>query len=56
MRDPRIYPEDILLEIKRIRSFTEEIKNLEDLENNELVLYAVLKALENIWRSSKAYN
>jgi len=39
IRNPRIYLEDILLEIKRIRSFTEEIKSSEDLENLKMSIF-----------------
>ncbi len=49
----RVILEDILEEISRIKKFTKEIEKYNDLINNELVFYAVLKALENIGEAAK---
>jgi uncharacterized protein with HEPN domain len=40
-------------EIEHIREFTREIKEYEDLSQNLMVFYAVLKALENIGEAVK---
>ena len=52
-RDYRLFLEDILEEIERIRRFTEDVKTPEDLEQNDMLLYAVLKAFENIGKATK---
>ena len=52
-RDLKIVLEDIIEEIDRISRFTQEIEDLEDFSENELVLYAVLKSLENIGEAVK---
>ncbi|RMD45975.1 MAG: DUF86 domain-containing protein [Aquificota bacterium] len=52
-RKYKFFLNDILKEIKNIEKFTSNIENLNDLEENELVLYAVLKALENIGEAVK---
>ncbi len=40
-RDYRLFLEDILEEIERIRQFTKDVKTLEDLEQNIMLFYAV---------------
>lgn len=52
-RDPTLLLKDILDNIARIERFTKDISNAEDLASNELVYYAVLKALENIGEAAK---
>lgn len=52
-RNLKIILEDILEEINRIKRFTEGIENYENFSKNELVFYAVLKALENIGEAVK---
>ncbi|RLI77355.1 nucleotidyltransferase [Archaeoglobales archaeon] len=52
-RDLKFILEDIIEEINRIGRFTQEIEDLEDFSENELVLYAVLKSLENIGEAVK---
>ncbi|MCM8760403.1 MAG: DUF86 domain-containing protein [Candidatus Omnitrophica bacterium] len=52
-RDTKLYLEDILEEIKRIQRFAENTKNFEEFSKNDLVLYAVLKSLENIGEAVK---
>jgi uncharacterized protein with HEPN domain len=47
-RSLKLYLEDIFEEIQRIKRFTEGVRNYEDFKNNEMLLYAVLKSLENI--------
>jgi len=51
--DVKLFLEDILDEIQRIKRFVEGIKSFEELQNNEMVLYAVLKAIENIGEAVK---
>ena len=52
-RELKIVLEDIIEEINRINKFTQGIEELEDFLENELVLYAVLKSLENIGEAVK---
>ncbi|HHG75013.1 MAG TPA: DUF86 domain-containing protein [Persephonella sp.] len=52
-RDYRLFLEDILEEIERIREFTKDVKTSEDLEQNIMLFYAVLKAFENIGEATK---
>jgi len=52
-REYKFFLQDILDEIERLKRFTKDIKNPEDLENNELVYYAVLKSFENIGEATK---
>ena len=52
-RNASIYLKDILEEIKKIKEFFSTIKNKRDLDKNELILYATLKALENIGEAVK---
>ena len=52
-RSLKPYLEDILEEIQRIKRFTKGVVNYEDFKNNELLLYAVLKSLENIGEAVK---
>jgi len=49
----RIILEDILEEIERIRRFLEGRGGFEDFARNEMMVYAVLKALENIGEAVK---
>jgi uncharacterized protein with HEPN domain len=44
---------DILDEINKIENFLENINSLQELYDNELVLYATLKSLENIGEAVK---
>jgi len=52
-RDYKLFLEDILEEIERIRQFTKDVKKPEDLEQNVMLFYAVLKAFENIGEATK---
>ena len=52
-RDLKIFLDDILEEIEKIEKFTKGIQKPEDLEKNEVIYYAVLKALENIGEAVK---
>ncbi len=52
-RDTSIYLKDILEEIRKVKEFFSTIKNKEDLDENELIFYATLKALENIGEAVK---
>ena len=52
-RDYKLFLEDIVEEIDRLYRFTKNIKFAEDLANNDLVLYAVLKCFENIGEAVK---
>jgi len=52
-RDLKVVLEDIIEEINRINRFTQGIEDLEELSENELVFYAVLKSLENIGEAVK---
>jgi len=52
-RDYKLFLEDILEEIERIRQFTKDVKKPEDLEQNIMLFYAVLKAFENIGEAVK---
>jgi uncharacterized protein with HEPN domain len=52
-RNLTIILEDILDEIKRIRKFVQGIECCDDFSQNEVVFYAVLKALENIGEAVK---
>jgi len=45
--------EDIIEEIDRIKKFTQGIEKYNNFVENELVFYAVLKALENIGEAVK---
>jgi uncharacterized protein with HEPN domain len=47
-RELKLFLEDIMEEIQRVEGFIKSIKKLEEFEKNEVVYYAVLKALENI--------
>ncbi|MDD3626560.1 MAG: DUF86 domain-containing protein [bacterium] len=52
-RDIKILVQDIEEDIYRIEKFTEQIKNKKQFAENDLVFYAVLKALENIGEAVK---
>jgi uncharacterized protein with HEPN domain len=52
-RSLKLYLEDIFDEIQRIKRFTESVHSYEDFKNNEMLLYAVLKSLENIGEAVK---
>ncbi len=52
-REYILFLKDIIEEIERIKKFISTLEKLEDLSKNELVFYAVLKALENIGEASK---
>jgi uncharacterized protein with HEPN domain len=52
-RNLKVLLEDIIEEIERIKRFTEKIEDDEDFSQNEIVFYAVLKALENIGEAIK---
>jgi len=52
-RDYKLFLEDILEEIEKIRQFTKDVKTPEDLEQNDMHFYAVLKAFENIGEATK---
>ncbi len=52
-RNLKVILEDIIEEIERINRFTQGIQDIEDLSENELVFYAVLKSLENIGEAVK---
>ncbi|WP_353683495.1 HepT-like ribonuclease domain-containing protein [Thermodesulfovibrio sp. 3907-1M] len=45
--------QDILEEIKRIKRFNKCINSVEEFSDNELVMYATIKALENIGEAVK---
>lgn len=45
--------EDIIEDINRINNFTQGIGGVEDFAENEVVLYAVSKSLENIGEAVK---
>ncbi|VVB90078.1 Uncharacterised protein [uncultured archaeon] len=47
-RDLRLFLEEMLEEIQRIEGFVKGINKLDEFQKNEVVYYAVLKALENI--------
>lgn len=49
----RVILEDIIEEIDRIKKFTQGIEKYSDFVENELVFYAILKALENIGEAVK---
>ena len=49
----RVVLEDIIEEINRIKKFTQGIEKYGDFVENEIVFYAVLKALENIGEAVK---
>jgi len=52
-REYKFFLQDIVDDIERIKNFISKLDKLEDLENNDLVLYAVLKAFENIGEATK---
>ncbi len=52
-REIKIILQDILDETNRINKFTHEIVNFQTFAKNELVFYAVLKALENVGEAVK---
>jgi len=52
-REYKLFLKDIVENIDLIKKFISNIESLDDLENNKLVLYAVLKAFENIGEASK---
>lgn len=52
-RNVRLYLEDILDEITRIKNFIKNINSYNEFLKNEMVYYAVLKALENIGEAVK---
>ena len=52
-RDYRLFLEDILEEIERIRQFTKDVKTPEDLEQNIMLFYAVLRSFEIIGEATK---
>ncbi|RMA93164.1 HepT-like ribonuclease domain-containing protein [Hydrogenothermus marinus] len=52
-RDLNIILEDIIEEINRINRFTKEINTLEEFLKNEVIIYAVMKSLENIGEAVK---
>jgi uncharacterized protein with HEPN domain len=45
-RDIKDYIEDILNEIAKIEKFTKDIKDIEGFKQNEMVVYACIRALE----------
>ena len=49
----KVILEDIIEEIERIKKFTQGIEKYNNFVENELVFYAVLKALENIGEAVK---
>ncbi|WPX09636.1 HepT-like ribonuclease domain-containing protein [Anaerocellum danielii] len=49
----KVILEDIIEEIDRIKKFTQGIEKYDNFIENELVFYAVLKALENIGEAVK---
>lgn len=49
----KVILEDIIEEIDRIKKFTQGIEKYNNFVENELVFYAVLKALENIGEAAK---
>ncbi|ACM59979.1 uncharacterized protein with HEPN domain [Caldicellulosiruptor bescii] len=49
----KVILEDIVEEIDRIKKFTQGIEKYNNFVENELVFYAVLKALENIGEAVK---
>jgi len=52
-REYKLFLKDIVENIELIKEFTSNINGLEDLEKNKLVLFAVLKAFENIGEAAK---
>ena len=52
-RDYRLFLEDILEEIERIRQFTKDVKTPEDLERSIMLFYAVLRSFEIIGEATK---
>ena len=49
----KVVLEDILEEIARVRRFIAPVKTFEEFVNNEVVKFAVMKALENIGEAVK---
>ncbi len=49
----KVILEDIIEEIERVKKFTQAIESYNSFAENELVFYAVLKALENIGEAVK---
>ena len=43
-RDYRLFLEDIIEEIDRINRFVKNVNSPEELEENDMVLYAILKS------------
>ena len=52
-REYKLFLKDIVENIDLIEEFTSNIESVEELENNKLVLFAVLKAFENIGEATK---
>ena len=52
-REYKLFLKDIVENIDSIEEFTSNIESVEELENNKLVLFAVLKAFENIGEATK---
>jgi len=52
-REYKLFLKDIVENIELIKEFTSNINSLEDLESNKLILFAVLKAFENIGEATK---
>uniref|UniRef100_A0A832IAN9 DUF86 domain-containing protein n=1 Tax=Pseudothermotoga hypogea TaxID=57487 RepID=A0A832IAN9_9THEM len=52
-RDITLFLQDIIEDIQRIKRFTAHLKSADELQSDDLVFYAVLKALENIGEAVK---
>jgi uncharacterized protein with HEPN domain len=52
-RDYMIFIKDIYAEINRIKKFVSTLDSIDELEENDLVMYAVLKCFENIGEAAK---
>lgn len=52
-RDPKLLIEDMLIAIKKIRRYTENIQSLEEFKANELIADAVIRNLEVLGEAAR---
>ena len=52
-REYKLFLKDIIDEINRINKFLSHLNDFSELNENDLVLYAILKCFENIGEASK---